>query len=227
MKIVNRIVTFIMALGVFPIFIFQTLLRAVVSIADDSTLYAVLSKLMKDTVDNKMEITMSVKEAIGYIRDGQFSVGGMSFDISKIPSEMLITKNWLIASGVLLSVALLIALVIMGCALFAKAHKTVMCLSVGGMACVFASMKCFSVFAAPFINGTIDLGSILAKTLVGDSKNLIVSIGASFMDGAIKVDILQLGNVAIIIALVFLAIALWTLAYYVTIPEKEKKIKLK
>ena len=65
MKIVNRIVTFLLALGIFPIFIFRTLLRAVVSIADNSTLYSLLSKVLKDTIDQKMEITMTVKEIIG------------------------------------------------------------------------------------------------------------------------------------------------------------------
>lgn len=72
MKVVNKIIVFVLALGIFPVVIFQNLVRVVVSISKDSSLYTLLSQILKDSIDNKMEITISVKEAIGYIKDGQF-----------------------------------------------------------------------------------------------------------------------------------------------------------
>ena len=90
------------------------------------------------------------------------------------------------------------------------------------MACIFAAMKCFSVFAAPFVNGTIDIGGILANSIIGDNAGIIGSIGSAFLEGSISVDLLQLGSAAITMAILFFGILLWTLAYYVTLPEKNR-----
>ena len=114
-------------------------------------------------------------------------------------------------------------MVIMGCALFTKAHITVMGLSAGALACLLAALKCFGKFAAPFIDGTVDLGSILMNTLTSDSANLISAIGSAALKGAIKVDILQLGNAVFTMGIIFAIILLWTFAYYITLPENERK----
>lgn len=226
MKILNRIVTFILGLAVFPAIFYRVLLRAVVSIAQDSTIYKLLSAF-SETVDRKMEITVSIKDAIGYIQDGQFDFAGFNISLSKIPKELLVTKNWLIATAVLIAVSLLTAIIIMGCALFAQAHKTVMSLSAGAIACLFAAIKCFGKFAAPFTDGTIDLGTILVDSIVGgESSSLIASFGSAAMKNAISVDILQLGNAVFTLGIIFLGILLWTLAYYITLPkDKNKKVK--
>lgn len=222
MKILNRIVTFLLGLAVFPALIFRILLRAVVSINQDTSIFKILSAF-SETVNRKMEITVSIKELIGYIQDGTFSLGGMDFSFDKLPKQLFMTKNWLIATGVLIGITLIIAIVIMGCALFTKAHITVMGLSAGAIACLAAALKCFGNFAAPFVDGTIDLGSLLINSLTGDSMNIIGTIGAAALKGAIKVDILQLGNAVFTIGIIFAIILLWTFAYYITLPENEKK----
>ncbi len=229
MKILNRIVTFILAAAVFPSIITRVLLRAIVSVAKDSTAYTLLSGFMENTIDNGLEITVSIKDLFGYIRDGSFSFEGININFDKLPAEMLATKNWLIATAVLLALALLIALTIMGCALFAQAHKTVMGLGVGGAACCFGAISCFAKFAAPFVAGDVDIGAFLGETLLGDNK-IVSSIGSMFMSGAVDVDVLQLGNAAITMAILFIAVVLWTFAYFITLPsdakpKKEKKAK--
>ena len=45
MKILNRIVVFLLALSVLPIMYFLNAVRAVVSISESSSLYTILSKL--------------------------------------------------------------------------------------------------------------------------------------------------------------------------------------
>lgn len=226
MKILNRIVTFLLGAAVFPALIFRILLRAVVSVNQESSIYKIVSAF-SDMLEKKMEITLSIKEIIGFWQDGKFSFGGMDFSFSKIPTEMLVTKNWLIASAVLIVLTLIIALVIMGCALFTRAHKTVMSLSGGAIVCLFAAVKCFGRFAAPFIDGTVNLGEILSKAIIGDSS-ILGSLGSAALSGAIKVDVLQLGNAAFTMMIVFFIILFWTLAYYITLPEKERKeLKMK
>ncbi|MBQ7044792.1 MAG: hypothetical protein IJN78_09380 [Clostridia bacterium] len=229
MKILNRIVTFILAAAVFPSIITRVLLRAIVSVAKDSTAYTLLSGFMENTIDNGLEITVSIKDLFGYIRDGSFSFEGININFDKLPAEMLATKNWLIATAVLLALALLIALTIMGCALFAQAHKTVMGLGVGGAACCFGAISCFAKFAAPFVAGDVDIGAFLGEILLGDNK-IVSSIGSMFMSGAVDVDVLQLGNAAITMAILFIAVVLWTFAYFITLPseakpKREKKAK--
>ncbi|MBQ8576267.1 MAG: hypothetical protein IJ447_09515 [Clostridia bacterium] len=231
MKILNRIVTFILALAVFPAIATRIILRVVVSIAEGSTAYTLLSSIMEDTVNSAMEITVSFKEIVDYIQNGTFSFSGMNFSFDKIPAEMLVTKNWLIASAVFIVLALIIAIIIMGCALFAQAHKTVMCFGAGGAACCFAAISCFTKFAAPFVSGEIDIARFLGQSLLG-GDGLIATLGTSVISGAISVDVFQLGNAIITMAIIFIGVALWTFAYFITLPteakvKKEKKVKAK
>lgn len=221
MKIFNRIVVILTALAIFPVMYFMNLVRAVVSISENSSLYTILSKLAEEMTSNAMEITISIKEIVKYIRDGSFSIGGMKFDLSKIPAELLSGKNWAIAAGVLLAVALLITIVIIGCAIFTNAFKTISALGAGGAVCCFAALRCFTRFAAPYMSGSLDIGDILANALIGESNNLLGSIGSSFLSGAISVDLFTLGNAVTLSLIFFLGIALWELAYVVTLPEKK------
>lgn len=224
MKIVNRIVTFLLALSVFPITFYLIFVRMVASIAEESSLYTLLSTFMKETVNSRLEIDFSLKELVGYIDNGTFTFAGMTFDTGSIPSGLLVAKGWLIAAAVLLVIALLIALVIMGCALFTEAHKTVMCLSAGGAVSMFASMCCFNTFAKPYTTGAVNIGKILGEAMLGDG-GLLGSLGSSVLDGAINIDILQLGNFAVTVLIVFLGLLTWSGAYYITMPRETDKKK--
>lgn len=222
MKILNRIVVFILSLSIFPIMYFLNLVRAVVSISESSSLYTILSKIAEETASSAMELTFSIKEIFKYISDG-VSFGGMKFDLSKIPAELLSDKNWVIAAGVLLAVAMIIAIVIMGCALFTNAYKTISALGAGGAICCFAALRFFARFAAPYMSGSIDVGDVLAQAFVGESNNLLGSIGASVLKGAISVDAFSLSNAVTLSLIFFIGIALWELAYIVTLPEDKSK----
>ncbi len=221
MKIFNKIVVCLATLAIFPIMYFLNLVRAVVSISEDSSLYTILSKLAEETASSAMEITFSVKEIFKYISEGSFSFAGMSFDISKVPSELLSGKNWVIAAGVLIVIAILIAIVIVGCALFTNAYKTITILSASGAICCFAALRCFIRFSAPYMSGSIDVGEILANALVNGSDSLLGSIGTSILKNAISVDSFTLGNAVTLSLIFFIGIALWELAYVVTLPEKK------
>lgn len=223
MKILNRIVVFILSLSIFPIMYFLNLVRAVVSISESSSLYTILSKIAEETASSAMELTFSIKEIFKYISDGGVSFGGLKFDLSKIPAELLSGKNWVIAAGVLLAVAMIIAIVIMGCALFTNAYKTISALGAGGAICCFAALRFFARFAAPYMSGSIDVGDVLAQAFVGESNNLLGSIGASVLKGAISVDAFSLSNAVTLSLIFFIGIALWELAYIVTLPEDKSK----
>ena len=221
MKIFNKIVVCLATLAIFPIMYFMNIVRAVVSISEDSSLYTILSKLAEETASSAMEITFSVKEIFKYISEGSFSFGGMKFDLSKIPAELLAGKNWVIASGVLIAIALIIAIVIIGCALFTNAYKTITALGASGAVCCFAALRCFIRFSSPYMGGSIDVGEILANAVVGESNNLLGTIGTSILKGAISVDSFTLGNAVTLSLIFFIGVALWELAYVITLPEKK------
>lgn len=226
MKIFNKIVICLASVAIFPIMYFLNIVRAVVSISENSSLYTILSKVAEETASSAMEITFSVKEIFKYISEGSLSFGGMKFDLSKIPAELLTGKNWVIASAILIVIAMLIAIVIVGCALFTNAYKTITALGASGAVCMFAALRCFIRFSAPYMSGSIDVGEILANAFVGESNNLLGSIGTSFLKGAISVDSFTLGNAVTLSLVFFIGIALWELAYVVTLPEK-KNVKAK
>ena len=228
MKILNRIVTFILAVAVFPAAVTRIILRVVI------TPGGMLSTIMGET---GIEEELSVVKIIDYIQSGTFEFIKELFDFANLPPVVSSLKGWLIASIVLLVIALLIALVIMGCSLFTQAHKTVMGLSVSAAISCFLSMSCFSKFATPFVDGKVDIGEILSKGVTEDGS-LGGSIIAMMLQGSVDIEVLQLGNAVVTMALLFLGIAMWTFAYYITLPTeaklaiknppvKEKKVKAK
>ena len=220
MKILNRIVTFLLALAVFPALYFRILLRAVVSISSDSAIYKIISAF-SENINRKMEITVSLKEAVRYWQNGTFSVGSMDFDLNKIPKDLLVTKNWLIAAAAFIVITLIIAIVIMGCALFTKAHRTVFALSLGGAASFVTALVLFGKAARPLLDGTIDVASTVLPYFV-DSESFFGSIAVAALNGAINVDTCGLGGAVYGAMIVMFAVAVWEFAYYITIPKEEK-----
>ena len=228
MKILNRIVTFILAAAVFPAAVTRIMIRIIIAPG------GLLSSVMDDTA---IKEELSVIDIINYIQEGTFDFLKDLFNFDNLPIEVNAVKGWLLASAVMLVLALLVALIIMGCALFTQAHKTVMCFSIGGALSCFLAMSFFTKFTAPFTAGKVDIGAILGKNLEG-AEGFVGSILSSAISGVVDFEVFQLGNAVITMALLFIGILFWTFAYYITLspeakaaiknpPVKEKKVKAK
>ncbi len=228
MKILNRIVTFILAVAVFPAAVTRIMIRIIIAPG------GLLNSVMGDTA---IKEELSVIDIINYIQEGTFDFLKDLFNFDNLPIEVNAVKGWLLASAVMLVLALLIALIIMGCALFTQAHKTVMGLSIGGALSCFLAMSFFTKFTAPFTAGKVDIGAILGKNLEG-AEGIVGSILSSAISGVVDFEVFQLGNAVITMALLFIGILFWTFAYYITLspearaaiknpPVKEKKVKAK
>ena len=228
MKILNRIVTFILAVAVFPAAVTRIIIRIVM------TPGGVLSSVMGEA---GIEENLSVIKIIDYIQHGTLDFLKDLFVLENLPLEVNAVKGWLFASGAMLALALLIALTIMGCALFTQAHKTVMGLSAGGALSCFLAMSFFSNFAAPFVEGKVDIGGILGENMEG-AEGIMGTILTSLISGSVEINVFQLGNAVVTMALLFIGILFWTFAYYITLPAeakaaiknppvKEKKVKTK
>lgn len=228
MKILNRIVTFILAVAVFPAAVTRIMIRIIIAPG------GLLNSVMGDTA---IKEELSVIDIINYIQEGTFDFLKDLFNFDNLPIEVNAVKGWLLASAVMLVLALLIALIIMGCALFTQAHKTVMGLSFSGALFCFLAMSFFTKFTAPFTAGKVDIGAILGKNLEG-AEGIVGSILSSAISGVVDFEVFQLGNAVITMALLFIGILFWTFAYYITLspeakaaiknpPVKEKKVKVK
>lgn len=210
MKILNRIVTFVLAFAVFPALVTRVLIRIV---EEPKGILANGGALLETTID--------FKKLVEYIQDGTFDVKNLFSSSSTLPGAILEYKGWLVATLVFVALALLIAVVIMGCALFTRAHKTVMGLSAGGMLSCFIAMALFQKFTTPFTEGTMTLADLLPDSfLAGEFVGSIAEMLS--ITGTGDIIVFQLGNAFITMAIIFIGILLWTLAYYVTLPEEEK-----
>lgn len=209
MKILNRIVTFILAFSVFPALVTRVLIRIV------EEPKGVLGQ------EALLETTIDFSQLVEYIKDGTLKPGNLFSSSSNLPGAILEMKGWLIASLVFIVLAILIALVIMGCSLFTRAHKTVMALSAGGALSCFISMALFQKFTTPFTEGTMTLADLMPDSFLGGE--FVGSIAEMLsVSGTGKVVVFQLGNAFITMALIFFGLLLWTVAYYVTLPAEEK-----
>lgn len=209
MKILNRIVTFVLAAAIFPAMFTRVLIRFVV---EPGGFLA---------GQNLFEETITTKELVEYFRDGTLSFGSFFSSSSTLPSVILDMKGWLIATVTFLVLAMLIAIVIMGCALFTRAHKTVLGLSAGGILSCFVAMACFSKFTTPFIEGTSTIADLMPTG--GMFDGLAGQIAQALLPAVTgDVVVFQLGSAVVTTIILFFAVAMWTLAYYVTLPEEEK-----
>ena len=211
MKILNRIVTFVLAAAIFPAMFTRVLIRFVEEPAGYLSGQNVL-----------LEETLTLKELIEYVQNGTISPGSMFSADSTLPSDILDVKGWLFASVAFLVIAMLIAIVIMGCSLFTRAYKTVMGLSAGGALSCFIAMACFSKFAVPFVEGTRTISQLMPGSFFDGFAGQIAQYLS--ITGTGDVVVFQLGNAVITTVILFFAVAMWTLAYYVTLPAEEKAL---
>ncbi len=121
------------------------------------------------------------------------------FDLIVIPGIVL---------GIVAAMIVICAIVTAIFAFAVKNNRMVIYSSVCGIGLTFMFSKAFEAVAAPFLEQSISLNTILD------------SIWASFLG---ELEAMALTNEFWFIAVVFGAVILWTVLYNITLPEKEKK----
>lgn len=190
MKIVYRIVTAVIAICIVPNMMYNTLIRLVFSAGE-----------------NLVEENMSVMKLIDY-----FSKDGMLHGLLEKSSDTEITdalRNLLtpaIISGVLLVLAILVCLAIFVIAIIKPMQKTTLVLSGSGIILTIASIITFNkCVGTPLVDGSVSISDIIGGGIVSTIIQLFSGI-----------ELLQLGTAAIMTAIIFVAIAVWTGAYVLT-----------
>lgn len=145
--------------------------------------------------------TMSVYDLSGLLDlSKSFSDGaGDKFDLIVVPGIVL---------GIVAVLIVICAIVTAILAFAAKNNRMVIYSSVCGIGLTFMFSKAFEAVAAPFLDQSISLSTILD------------SMWASFLG---ELEVMTLTNEFWFIAVVFLAVIIWTVLYNITLPEDEKK----
>lgn len=146
--------------------------------------------------------TMSVYDLVSLLDFSQ----GFSSDAVGDKFDLLIVPG--IVLGVIAVMLVVCAIVTAVFAFAAKNNRMVIYSSVCGIGLTFMFSKAFEAVAAPFLDQSISLSTIFD------------SMWASFLG---EIEVMTLTNEFWFIAVVFLAIIIWTVLYNITLPENEKK----
>ena len=227
MKIVNRIIVFLAAAAVFPILALQNFVSIVLSIDRDSLVYTLINAISGK--DNQLTNSrLGIDKTLVDLYNSATGKSESPFDFKEIlanlPKEFDPLKKYIIAALVFVAVGVLIAIIIMGCALFTKAHRTVFALSLGGAASFITALVLFGKAAKPLLDGTIDVATTIMPLLM-DSQSLLGSLASAALSGSISVDACGLGGAVYGAAIAMFALAMWEIAYYLTLPNDEKSAK--
>lgn len=231
MKIVNRIVTALLAAAAFPFLITQFLFEIILSISEKSIAYNLINLFAgKDNMltGNRLGFQESIMSLFEKLSE---SDGSTDFNIIEIwntlPADLDTIKKLIIAAFICVAVGAVVALVVVGCAIFTKAYKTIMGLGLGGAGCFLAGIILFNKAGEPFKDGTIDVVKLIADFIIGEdgTTNAVGAIASSLLQGTIQVDEFTLGGAVFGAMIMLCAVTVWEFAYYITLDPKDRKAK--
>lgn len=231
MKIVNKIVTALLAAAAFPFLITQFLFEIVLSINEDSIAYTVISLFGgQDNVltSNRLGFQESILSLFKLMSDRDSTSDLNVLEIwNMLPADLDTVKKLIIAAFVCVAVGAVVALVIVGCAIFTKAYKTIMGLGLGGGACFLAGIVLFNKAGAPLKDGTIDVVNLVSTIIMGEdgTTNGLAAIASSLLEGTISVDVFAMGGAVFGAMIMLFAVTVWEFAFYITLDPKDRKPK--
>lgn len=198
MKALNRIVTALLAIAVFPVAYFTDL----------TTVYMHATIYDSNIVEN-----LSVKRIIElFTGDGLFAdlvKGGAS----ELPDGLLKFKGNFIAFVVFFAIALLVALAIIIVAAATNSRKTTAALGAAGILCLIGMKIAFSDIAA-----AVDAGKLTLSSLTD----------MAFMNLFGKIVLVTMSTAPVVMAVLFLAILIWNVAFIlIDLGEEKPKKKAK
>jgi hypothetical protein len=199
MKALNRIVTALLAIAVFPVAYFTDL----ITVYMHATIY-----------DSNIVENLSVKRIIElFTGDGLFAGVFNKDNMSEIPEVLLKFKGNFIAFAVCFALALLIALAIIIVAAATNSRKTTAALGAAGILCLIGMKIAFSDIAAAVDAGKLTLGSLTDM---------------SFMNLFGKIVLVTMSTAPAVMTVLFLAILIWNVAFIVIdLGEEQPKKKAK
>ncbi len=204
MKILFRVVAALLALCVFPAAYFLSFFKFAIS--------AVVMNIADD---------VSIHSAVKFFADPDSPAGALLRDTGGFWKNEWIEplKPAGISFLVFFALALVLALVIFFFAAFSNKRLVVTCLGVAGVLAMIGVYISFGRFAAPLLDGTITLTSIIST----EELSFLLSITVSLLGSVVELKMFQLTSATLVMSLIFAGIAIWGLAFIITQDENERK----
>ncbi len=214
MKYVYKIVAALGAISVLPLLVFLETIYFKMSSTALNAIFQIGQMLGNETLsqaikDNNGAVPQAIADTYSlYELYDLFSNFGDLGEEGKIIESIDILITPLIVAGVVLILLALCAIVTAVLAFVVKNNRKVIYSSIAGIGLSFMLKECFECLAAPILDGTISLATIMDSTwagLIGQFEEFLLNTNFWFIPA------------------VFGAIILWTVLYNYTLPEKEKK----
>ena len=163
MKIANRIIAALLAATSFPLLLTQMFINIILSVSKDSTAYTLIKTFAgedSELLNNRLGFQENLIELWNRFMGKTDSSVGIDLRefLSTLPPEFDSVKKFATASLVFICIGAFIALVVVGCAIFTNAYKTVIGLSLGG------SLSFFDA-AAPIVSAdSVDMKSAFTQS---------------------------------------------------------------
>ncbi len=221
MKYVYKIIAFLLAVAILPLFFFTPL----VSIRIQSTALQILAFIgqvkgndqIEELVDENGQLPSHIGESISLYDVAFGDINSLAGSISSIASnfdkgvnteqlEKLVAPVFaFLSEGVL---AVLCAIITAMVAIFAKDNRKVIYSALAGFGFSYMMPATFKAIAAPFLSQEISLSSLMDSMLAGLLGKVVnFQISSSFW----------------VIPAVFIVIIIWTVLYNYTLPEDQKR----
>lgn len=199
MKALNRIVTALLAIAVFPVAYFTDL----ITVYMHATIY-----------DSNIVENLSVKRIIElFTGDGLFAGVFNKDNMSEIPEVLLKFKGNFIAFVVFFAIALLVALATVIVAAATNSRKAAASLGAAGLLSIIGMRIAFSAVSSAVKAGTLTLGSLTDM---------------SFMNLFGKIVLVTMSTAPAVMTVLFLAILIWNVAFIaIDLGEEQPKKKAK
>ena len=209
MKYVYRIVNALLAASIFPAALF---------------LEFILIRLSTSLVEAGLEETLTLKHIIGFFT-GTDTIVGFTYQEIKSPEGFVFpealnpVKGQLIAVVVAFAIAIIAAIFIIVWSICSNKRIPVVIGSAVGIVSVIVMNACFNSAAAPLVEGTINVVKLFSTGWL-----------ASLLGNIVFVDALQFAGFQNGMIILFVAILLWTAAFYLVEigePKEEKMVSKK
>ena len=199
MKALNRIVTALLAIAVFPVAYFTDL----ITVYMHATIY-----------DSNIVENLSVKRIIELFTGAGLFAGVFNKDnMSEIPEVLLKFKGNFIAFVVFFAIALLVALATVIVAAATNSRKATASLGAAGLLSIIGMRIAFSAVSSAAKAGTLTLGSLTDM---------------SFMNLFGKIVLVTMSTAPAVMTVLFLAILIWNVAFIaIDLGEEQPKKKAK
>ena len=201
-KIIYKTVVVLLALSVIPIAIFTPMFQVVGQVTIG---------------DNYVGEHVSFADIYRLFFSKSSTFAG--FGDYKMTDEVRATMPWLITSGVFLALALLLGIATAVVTIACRKKLPVLILSATACMAVFGLFRAFKAFAAPYLDGTINVGKLGFM-----EEGILEAVVSAF----VKLVTLQISSAGFLMFGAFMAIFLWTGAFMLVEwgePDEKKRVK--